>query len=67
MTTFKIRAYRILGDDEAAEHAVRLVYRSQWFECTPLPDDEYEFVVKDEAGSTEHRPYDRRTRAVDEQ
>lgn len=27
-----------------------LIVASKWFEFTPLPDDEYEFIVKDEPG-----------------
>ena len=28
--------------------AGKIIYESQWFEFTPLPDDIYEFTVKEE-------------------
>lgn len=47
MTTKKIV---VNGTLRAMSVAERLVYKSKWFTCTPLPDDDFEFVVKDEAG-----------------
>ncbi len=40
----------VTGTEIANALAVTLISRSKWFEFTPLPDDEYEFIVKDEPG-----------------
>jgi len=40
----------VAGAYSAAAVATRLINASKWFEMTPLPDDCYEFVAKDEAG-----------------
>lgn len=36
------------GEQEAARVAEKLVKASQWFSVEPLPDDGYEFTVKQE-------------------
>jgi len=45
-----MKLYKIIANNttEANRMAVGLVEASQWFEVTPLPYDEYEFVVKAE-------------------
>lgn len=40
------RTYIKRGEREAVAEARRLVLASRWFEVTPLPDEEFEFVVK---------------------
>jgi len=40
----------VKGSCDAQSVAEDLVRESMWFECEPLPDDEYEFTVKGEEG-----------------
>lgn len=40
----------VTGEDRSSELARLLVQHSMWFECTPLPDDEFDFTVKYESG-----------------
>lgn len=42
------RTYTIFGASKAAFECQLLIKDSKWFMCTPLPDDYYEFRVKDE-------------------
>lgn len=43
-------AMSVIGVDRANLVALKIIKSSQWFEFTPLPDDEYEFKVKEENG-----------------
>lgn len=38
----------VTGQSAAMNFAVNLVAASKWFVMTPLPDDQWEFLVKDE-------------------
>lgn len=50
--SFKTKTFVAQDADAAIQAAKLLVVGSCWFELTPIPDDRYEFVVKDEeAGS----------------
>ena len=43
--------YIVTGEALAAHLAMSLVRMSAWFELTPLPDDEWQFVIKPDAES----------------
>lgn len=45
---FKTKTFIATSGGQARMAADRLVVGSCWFEVTPIPDDRYEFVVKDE-------------------
>lgn len=42
-----------LNASSAGRLAAEFIRASKWFECEPLPDDEYRFVLKDEPGLNE--------------
>lgn len=44
----RTRAYRVETTRGARAEAEKLVLESRWFVMTPLPDDSFEFIVKDE-------------------
>ena len=39
---------KVLGEAWAGQVACGLIFHAQWFQVTPLPDDEWEFTVKEE-------------------
>jgi hypothetical protein len=45
---FNVYAHVVTGIDCAHVMVAALMYRSVWFTLTPLPDDEWEFLVKRE-------------------
>ena len=45
------RTYVVEGHGRAHDCTRALINASRWFEFTPLPDDEYRIVVKDELGA----------------
>lgn len=49
-TRWPNRKITLEGADVAATFATQLIQASKWFAVTPLPDDEWEFEVKDEPG-----------------
>jgi hypothetical protein len=48
MNAFRTHRATIIGGAAAGLVAIDLILHSQWFEFTPLPDDAYEFAVKEE-------------------
>ena len=48
---WKTKETRVSGEAEAQRLAMLLIRESRWFEVTPLPDDEWLVVTKDEAGT----------------
>ncbi len=49
----RTKTIRVKGAAAAKHFAAELLSASKWFQLEPLPDDEYEFRVKDEAGIPE--------------
>lgn len=45
---FRVYSTTFYGEDFAARVVGELVHHSQWFELTPLPDDYWEVIVKEE-------------------
>ena len=43
----------VVGTHSADVLATKLIKLSKWFSVTPLPDDEWEFTVKNEPGLSE--------------
>lgn len=46
----KTRTIVLNYEHNALRFARELIQASKWFTLTPLPDDQWEFVVKNEAG-----------------
>lgn len=45
----RVETATVVGASSAAEMAARLARQSVWFVCTPLPEDTYEFAVKEDS------------------
>ncbi len=48
MMPFETKEYFVKSEPKAILLATSLIHSSVWFELTPLPDDEWEFILKNE-------------------
>ena len=45
----RTKLMEVPGTETAMQVAAELVRKSMWFTCEPMPDDVFEFTVKEEA------------------